>query len=103
MKSWKDYVNESNNEMNTLIKDTLEFIKDQIGLKLKLDDAFGGGIKKLHGKKYFNIILSQRTAESREYEQLKMFANKYGSIRIEPNGLKRVSIFPIKINKNVIK
>ena len=51
------------------ISDTLDLIKDQTGLG------------------------NQRTSESVEYDLLKRFADKYNLISIEPNGLRRVSVF----------
>jgi hypothetical protein len=78
-----------------MIQETLELIKEQIGLNLNLCEHFAG-LKSHKGKKYFNVILSQRVSESTEFPILQRFANKYKSISVEPNGLNRVSIF---INK----
>ena len=75
------------------IPEILELIKDQTGLQLELCDYFTG-IKNHNGRKYFNVILSQRTSESKEYNILKRFADKYKLISVEPNGLRRVAIFP---------
>ena len=74
------------------IPETLELIKEQTGLELELCDYFTG-IKEHNGRKYFNVILSQRTSESKAYEVLKRFADKYKLISVEPNGVKRVAIF----------
>lgn len=74
------------------VSDTLDLIKDQTGLELELCDYFTG-IKKHNGRKYFNVILSQRTSESNEYDKLKRFADKYKLISVEPNGLNRVAVF----------
>lgn len=74
------------------IPETLELIKGQIGLKLELCDYFTG-IKEHNGRKYFNVILSQRTSESKDYDTLKRFTDKYKLISVEPNGLKRVAVF----------
>lgn len=74
------------------ISDTLDLIKNQTGLDLELCDYFTG-IKEMNGRKYFNVILNQRTSESAEYDLLKRFADKYNLISIEPNGLRRVSVF----------
>jgi len=74
------------------IHETLELIREQTGLKLELCDYFTG-IKEHNGRKYFNVILSQRTGESKEYDVLKRFADKYKLISVEPNGLKRVAVF----------
>lgn len=74
-----------------IILDTLELIKKQTGLSLNLCDYYTG-IKSYAGKKHFNVVLSQRTSESIEYDILQKFANKYKLISVEPNGLKRVAI-----------
>ena len=74
------------------ISDILDLIKEQTGLELELCDYFTG-IKEHNGRKYFNVILSQRTSESKEYDKLKRFADKYKLILVEPNGLKRVAVF----------
>jgi len=75
-----------------MINKTLKHIEDQTGLKLSTCDYFKG-IKKLNGNKYFNIVLNENTSESKEYNTLEKFANKYKTIKIEPNGVKRVAIF----------
>ena len=83
-----------------MIQKTLKLIKEQTGLDLKLCPDFTG-IKEHNGRKYFNVILSQRTSESKEYDKLKRFADKYKLILVEPNGLTRVAIFSkqkLKIN-----
>jgi len=74
------------------IKDTLELIKEQTGLNLKLCNYFTG-IKEHNGRNYFNVILYQITSESKEYDILKRFADKYKYISVEPNGFKRLAIF----------
>jgi hypothetical protein len=71
---------------------TIEFIEKQTGLTLSLCDYFTG-IKEHNGIKYFNVLLSQRTSESIDYDLLKRFADKYKIVSVEPNGLKRVAIF----------
>lgn len=73
------------------IAKTLELIKKQTGLELDLCDYFKG-IKEHNGRKYFNVVLAQRTSESKDYDILKRFADKYKIISVEPNGLKRVAI-----------
>lgn len=73
------------------ISDILDLIKEQTGLELELCDYFTG-IKEHNGRKYFNVILSQRTSESKEYDKLKRFADKYKLILVEPNGLKRAAV-----------
>lgn len=73
-------------------KNILDLIKEQIGLELNLCDYFTG-IKEHNGQKYFNVILSQRTSESQDFDKLKRFAEQYKLIKVEPNGLKRVAVF----------
>lgn len=75
-----------------MIETTLKHINEQLGLKLQLCDYFTG-MRESNGNKYFNIILSQRTSESKDYIQLVRFANKFKTIKVEPNGLKRVAVF----------
>lgn len=74
------------------IPEALDLIKEQIGLELKLCDYFTG-IKEHNGQKYFNVILSQRTSESQDFDKLKRFAEQYKLIKVEPNGLNRVAVF----------
>ena len=76
-----------------MIQKTLKLIKEQTGLDLKLCPDFTG-IKQHKGQKYFNVVLKERTSESKEFDKLKKFDNKYNAIDIEPNGLTRVAIFP---------
>jgi|GEM_PF-5141035 len=77
-----------------LITDTLLMIEKQIGLDLKLCDYFTGLNQSPNGQ-YFNVVLSKRTSESDEYTKLVMFALRYKSIKVEPNGLYRVAIYPL--------
>lgn len=79
-----------------MIKETLKLIKEQIGLDLNLCDYFTG-IKTYNGKKYFNVILNQRNSESEDFILLKRFETQYKLIKIEQNGLRRISIFPNNI------
>ena len=76
---------------------TLKIIEDNTGIVLQLDDYFTG-IQKSKKGDYFNVMLTQQISESKEYDILDMFANKYNQIKIEPNGFKRVAIFP-RINQ----
>jgi len=80
-------------KIKTMIQKTLKLIKEQTGLDLKLCPDFTG-IKQHKCQKYFNVVLKERTSESKEFDKLKKFANKYKLIDIEPNGLTRVAIFP---------
>lgn len=75
-----------------MIIETLELIKQQTGLIFNLCDYFTG-IKEQNGRKYFNVILPQRTSESKDYDLLKRFSDKYKIISVEPNGLNRVAVF----------
>ena len=76
-----------------MIQKTLKLIKEQTGLDLELCDYFTG-IKQHRGQKYFNVVLKDRTSESRDFKTLELFAKKYKLIDVEPNGLQRVAIFP---------
>lgn len=78
-------------EMKTIDK-TLKYILEQTGLNL-LPCEYFKGIKDLAGKKYFNVVLNERTSESKDFDILEKFSNKYKTIIIEPNGLKRVAVF----------
>ena len=76
---------------NVLITKILEMIKNQIGLHLDLCDYFTG-INNFNGKKYFNVLLKERTSESNDYNKLLRFSKVYKTIDIEPNGVNRVAI-----------
>lgn len=76
-----------------MIEETLKLIKEQIGLDLKLCHDFTG-IQTHNGKKYFNVVLQEKTSDSKEFDKIKYFAKKYKLIHIEQNGLKRIAIFP---------
>lgn len=82
-----------------MIQETLKLIKEQIGLDLELCDYFTG-LHTFNNRKYFNVLLSQRTSESEEFQLLSTFADKYKLISVEPNGLKRVAIFSNNIENN---
>lgn len=75
-----------------LIEKTLLLIKEQTGLNLSLCTHFTG-LNKHQGKRYFNIILENRTCESDVYKILERFSHKTNLIGIEPNGVDRVAIF----------
>lgn len=90
-KTTKTIMNEAN-DGSALINSTLKLIKDQIGLDLPLDDYFTG-LKTHNGQRYFNVELKQRTSESAEFDKLQKFANKSKLIKVQPNGVRRVSIF----------
>ena len=74
------------------MQNTLNLIKEQTGLNLDLCDHFTG-IRESNGQKYFNVLLKTRISESKEYDLLKRFADKYNLISIETNGFRRVAIF----------
>lgn len=75
-----------------MIDKTLKTIEEQTGLKLTLCDYFTD-VKEIDHQKYFNVILGKPTSESREYDVLLNFSKKYNTIKILPNGYKRVAIF----------
>ena len=76
-----------------MINATLNAIKENTGLTLKLDNYFTG-LRICPTGTYFNVELSERLYLSKEYVILQRFANKYKTIRLEPCGYKRLSIFP---------
>ena len=73
------------------IKETLTLIDEQIGLRLDLCDHFTG-VRYMGNEPYFNVVLKDKVSESADYDTLKRWCDKYG-IKIENNGLKRLSIF----------
>ena len=77
---------------NNKIKETLNLIQKQIGLNLVLCNYFTG-IRFFNNKPYFNVVLKNSISESKDYEKLKRWSVKYKTIKIENNGLKRLSIF----------
>lgn len=93
MKKWNQIVLERND--NDIINDTLELIRKQTGLKLELSEDFPG-LQKHKNQKYFNVDIKDRISESKEYDILLRFANQYKLIKVEPNGFKRLAIFPLK-------
>ena len=78
---------------NDMITETLQLIKQHTGLDLNLCDYFTGIHTNEKGR-YFNVVLSDPIYQSREHTQLERFANQYGLIQVEPNGYKRLAIFP---------
>lgn len=74
------------------IGETLKIIEEQTGLNLKLCDYFTD-FKEVDHKKYFNVMLKESISESKEYDILLNFSKKYNTIKILPNGYKRVAIF----------
>jgi hypothetical protein len=77
---------------DSMITNILSEIKEQIGLDLNLCDYFTGVIDTNRGK-YFNVILNERTSDSQDYVKLERYSEKFKTISVEPNGLKRVAIF----------
>lgn len=73
------------------MENVISYIKEQIGVELTPCDHFTG-IKKLHGRKYFNAILKERCSESKDFDKLLFYQEKLG-IKVEQCGLNRVSIF----------
>jgi hypothetical protein len=74
------------------IESVIKLIKEQIGVELELCDHFTG-LRDSQLGKHFNVVLKDRISESQDYIKLERFCKKYGCFKIEPNGLKRVSIF----------
>lgn len=81
-----------------MIEETLKLIKDYTGLDLQLCDYFTG-VKKSAKGEYFNVVLKHPIYESHEHTILERFAKQYKIIQVEPNGYKRLAIFP-KANAN---
>jgi len=84
----------SERKVKVMIQETIQSIKEQTGLELRLCDHFTG-IRTGPTGSYFNVVLKERVAESAEYVRLDTFARRYKTIRIEPNGSNRVAIFPL--------
>jgi hypothetical protein len=77
-----------------MIQETLDLIKEKTGLSLVLCDHFAG-VQKCFSGEYFNVVLPDKICESNDYIELKRFSKKYGLVRVEPNGVRRVAIFRI--------
>ena len=75
-----------------MIQKTLQLIKENTGLALNLCDYFTG-IKECAKGKYFNIVLPEKICESKDYVTLQRVSKKYGLIKVEPNGVRRVAVF----------
>lgn len=75
-----------------MIYQTLAFIQQKAGISLQLCDYFKG-VRTHLGEKYFNVVLSDQTSISEDFEILQKLANEYDFLRVEANGLQRVSIF----------
>jgi hypothetical protein len=80
---------------NFSIPETLQVIKDQLGLDLKLCEL-NKGVQSRCGKKYFNVVIAESTCFSKEYAALERFAKKYNLFSVEPNGANRVAICQVK-------
>ena len=72
---------EINESVDTIIYKTINMIKTQIGLELKLDNHFSG-LQKHKGKPYFNVVFPQRTSESDEYSRFTKWHESCGNISI---------------------
>lgn len=83
--------NQTTTTMGKTINSTLALIKQQIGVTLELCDCFTG-VKTRNKKRYFNAILKDRVAESKDFDALKRIENKIG-LQIEPNGVRRIAIY----------
>jgi|TARA_R110000823_G_scaffold286867_1_gene405186 hypothetical protein len=81
--------------MKAIIKNTLNHIKEQTGIVLKPCDHFTG-LKEHKGKIYFNAVMKERIQIfNKEYNQLLSFSEKYKTVKIEKNGVKRIAITPL--------
>ena len=79
------------NSTNKITKN-LTLIKSQTGISLELCDHFTG-LHYFDNKPYFNAVLKERLSESLEYDVLKKWCDKYKTVQIENNGLKRIAVF----------
>lgn len=71
----------------------LNFIYEQTGLKLNVDDYFNQ-IENHQSKRYFNVDLGERLYLSTKFEKLKRLATYSETIHnVEANGTKRVAIY----------
>ena len=75
-----------------MIVETLELIKKNTGLDLKLCYYFTG-LEEKNGKFYFNVLLNEKLSESKDFITLQKFSKKYKMIDISPNGVRRLAIF----------
>lgn len=94
----KELIKETISEIlkEDLIDKTLDDIKSQIGLELKPDTDFPG-VKKRGGISSFNVYFPDTDLHSsNDYSKLLRFATKYKSIKVEPNGRNRLTIFILK-------
>ena len=77
-----------------LIYKTLSFIQEQTGLSLERDDYFSNVRCNLLGL-YFNVKTKDPLYCSKEYDILKRYAKTYKTIYVQPNGYKRLAIYPL--------
>ena len=74
--------------MKNQTKIIIEEIKEQTGLTLVVSKD----LTKKFGKRFFSIELKEAFSESKEVAILQQFANRYKTIRLEPNGYKQLAI-----------
>lgn len=74
--------------------DTVKYLKKQVGIDVKLCDHFTG-IRGQENNKFINIILKDQTCESKDYDLLISYIERYNSVfkHAEPNGMRRVALF----------
>lgn len=82
------------NDTNTpkQVMQTLQTIQEQTGVILTHCPDFPK-LRTRGGVRFFNAVLQQRTTESNDMRKLEVYAKKYGTIRVSPNGLYRVAIY----------
>ncbi len=73
-------------------QEVIQMIKEHVNIDIVMCDCFTG-IYLMGGKRYFNALLHESISESKDYDLLKNWADKYSLIRVKPNGLRRVAIF----------
>lgn len=77
-----------------VINETLIEIESKLGLKLKLYD---GILKTFNGVKYFDVELKEDVWNSKEYQRLIIYCNKYDTFKVQQTGYKRAGIFLTKL------
>lgn len=80
--------------MKEQIDNTLKYIEEQIGLKLKLYSEYE--TYKWKGKTYFYVYVKDSIWTSDEYSKLESYSKIYNKINVMQSGYKRAGISIIK-------
>jgi len=70
----------------------IDFVKLQTGIKLELCDFFTK-VKRMNGKKYFNVVFKTRQEFSKYYPILQRLELSYKCVSFQPNGDCRLAVF----------